>query len=202
MRSSRKEGSCRALARHQPDGIAGDKLIQVVANRPPPNYNGNRNPLPRLDFAPMIENLAWYVHRLGCCGLIAERRIAGGPSLDKSRRNKGSLQLKLPKKAQGDAIMKRWMLAGALLGTLIFAAAAPASARPYYYRRPVARAAARVALPPYGYARPYYGRPYYGYGPRFYGGPGVYGGARFYGPSFGYGYRSYGPGAYVGLGVF
>jgi hypothetical protein len=98
--------------------------------------------------------------------------------------------------------MKRWMLAGALLGTLMFAAAAPANARPYYYRRPLARAAARVALPPYGYARPYYG-----YGSRSYG-PGFYGGPRAYGPGFGfgsgYGYRSYGygPGAYVGLGVF
>jgi hypothetical protein len=99
--------------------------------------------------------------------------------------------------------MKRLMLAGALLGTLMFAAAAPAQARPYYYRRPVARAAARVALPPYGYTRPYNG-----YGPRYYGGPGAYGGARVYRPGFGYGYgpgfgyRSYGPGAYVGLGIF
>jgi len=105
--------------------------------------------------------------------------------------------------------MKRLMLAGALLGTLIFAAAAPANARPYYYRRPVARAAARVALPPYGYG---YGRSYYGYGPRYYGGPRVYGGARVYGPGLGYrsgfgygpgfGYGSYGPGASIGLGVF
>lgn len=48
-----------------PTAAFGRKLIQVIANRLAPNYNGNRNPLPRLDFAPMIEDLAWYVHPLG-----------------------------------------------------------------------------------------------------------------------------------------
>jgi hypothetical protein len=89
-------GRMRAI---NPTAAFGRKLIQVIANRLAPNYNGNRNPLPRLDFAPMIGDLAWYVHPFGgYCGLTAERRIAGGRSLDKSRRNKGSLQLKLPER--------------------------------------------------------------------------------------------------------
>ena len=84
--------------------------------------------------------------------------------------------------------MKRFALVAALLCTVLVASASPASAR--YYRRPVARAAARVAFPPYG--RGYYGGGYYG--PRAYG----------YGPrSFGYGPRwGYGPGAYIGIGVY
>ncbi len=91
--------------------------------------------------------------------------------------------------------MKRFALVAALLCTVLVASASPASAR--YYRRPVARAAARVALPPYG--RGYYGPRYYG--PRYYGGyyRGYYGPRYYgYGPRFGY----YGPGAYVGFGVY
>jgi len=97
--------------------------------------------------------------------------------------------------------MKRFTLVAALLCTVLFASTSPASAR--YYGRPVARAAARVALPPYG--RGYYGPRYYGpryYGPRYYGG---YYGPRYYGPRYyGYGPRLgyYGPGAYVGIGVY
>jgi hypothetical protein len=99
--------------------------------------------------------------------------------------------------------MKRFALVAALLCTAFIASASPASGR-YYYRRPVARAAVRVALPPYGrgyYGPRYYGPRYYGgyyggyYGPRYYGyGPRYYG----YGPRLGY----YGPGAYVGIGVY
>ena len=94
--------------------------------------------------------------------------------------------------------MRRLLLAGALLGGLIFASSAPAQAQ-YYYRRPMARAAARLALPPYGGYGGYgygYGRPWYGagyYRPRPYYGP------RYYGGYSGWGY---GPGAYIGLGVF
>lgn len=98
--------------------------------------------------------------------------------------------------------MKRFVFAAALLGMLTFAVAAPAQARPYYYRRPIARAAIRMAAPPIV-------RPYYGYGPRYYGpsyGPRVYGPGRYWGPGYGYGYRSgfsgYGPGAYVGFGIY
>jgi hypothetical protein len=93
--------------------------------------------------------------------------------------------------------MRRLLLAGALLGSLIFASSTPAQAQ-YYSRRPMARAAARLALPPYGgygygygYSRPWYGAGYYR--PRPYYGP------RYYGGYSGWGY---GPGAYVGLGVF
>ncbi len=85
--------------------------------------------------------------------------------------------------------MKRLLLAAALLGTLTFAATAPAQAG-YYRRRPVARAAARVALPPY--ARPWHGPGYYPMPPRVYGPP-SYG---YYGPSY------YGPRVYLGIGVY
>ncbi|HUY91511.1 MAG TPA: hypothetical protein VMV10_22415 [Pirellulales bacterium] len=90
--------------------------------------------------------------------------------------------------------MKRFILAAALLGTLTFAVAPAAQAQPYFYLRRVARAAARLAFPPF--ARPYYGPRYYG--PRYYG-PG-----RYWGPGYGYGYRNYGygPGAYVGFGIY
>ncbi len=58
--------------------------------------------------------------------------------------------------------MKLKFLAAALLGALTFAVAAPAQAQYYYRRRPAARAAARIAVPPYRYPRPAYGpRPYY-----------------------------------------
>lgn len=95
--------------------------------------------------------------------------------------------------------MKRLLIAAALLGTLTFWAASPAEAFPY--RRPIARATARVALPPYRIVRPplppryYYARP----APYFYGARG------FYGPgSYGYspGFYGYGPGVYVGIGAF
>lgn len=95
--------------------------------------------------------------------------------------------------------MKRTFIAAALLGALMFAIAAPAQAQYYYRRRPGARAAARVPLPPYRYPRPAYGpRPYYyPYArPR----PYYYGPRGFYGPGYsGWGYR---PGFYVGFGVF
>lgn len=96
--------------------------------------------------------------------------------------------------------MKRIFLSLALLGAVIFAGSSTAQAQ-YYYRRPGARVAARMALPPYRYARPWYGpgyyrtypyysRPYnYGFGPRTYG----YGG---------YGGWGFGPGAYIGIGAF
>jgi hypothetical protein len=96
--------------------------------------------------------------------------------------------------------MKRCVLWAALVCTVLAGSATPASAR-YYYRRPVARTAARVVLPPYRVVAPraYYGPRYYGYGPRYYGpryyGPRAYG---YYGPGWGF----YGPGAYVGVGVY
>jgi len=53
--------------------------------------------------------------------------------------------------------MKRFASIAALLGATIAASATTASA--YLYRRPAARVAARVALPPYRVARPrLYGR--------------------------------------------
>jgi hypothetical protein len=89
--------------------------------------------------------------------------------------------------------MKRFVLVTILFCIALVANASTASAR-YYYRRPVARAAARVALPPYGVVGP---RVYYG--PRYYNGPRYYG----YGPRFyGYGPGWYGPRAYVGFGVY
>jgi len=100
--------------------------------------------------------------------------------------------------------MKRFALIAALLGALITISAEPASARYYYYRRPVAR----VVLPPYGVVAPRVFRPrvyapgYYGYRPYVYGPAwGYYG----YGPGWGYGYGpawGYRPGAYVGIGVY
>jgi len=76
--------------------------------------------------------------------------------------------------------MKRIALVATLLCTVLVGTASTASAR--YYGRPVARATARVALPPYGrgYSRPrYYGRGYsrpgyYVYGARASVGVGVY----------------------------
>ncbi|HUY34423.1 MAG TPA: hypothetical protein VMV69_16880 [Pirellulales bacterium] len=87
--------------------------------------------------------------------------------------------------------MKRIALVAALLCTVWVGSATSASAR--YYRRPVARAAARAVLSPYrGY-----------YGPRYYGGGGYYGGGYYRPRYYGYGPRwGYGPGAYLGIGVY
>jgi len=85
--------------------------------------------------------------------------------------------------------MKRLAMIGALLGALVLGATATSQAQ-VIYRRPVARVAARAALPPYG-PRVWGPRVY---GPRYYG-------PRVYGPGF-YGYRGWGPGWYgPGLGV-
>ena len=85
--------------------------------------------------------------------------------------------------------MKRLAMIGALLGALVLGATSTSQA---YYPRPVARTAARVALPPYGRVvgpRFYGPRPYYG--PRVYGAP-----YRAWGPGF------YGPRVGVGIGVY
>ena len=87
--------------------------------------------------------------------------------------------------------MKRFAMIGALLGALVLGATSTSQA---YYPRPVARATARVVLPPYG--------PRVAVAPRLYG-PRAYYGPRYYGPRF-YGapYRAWGPGIGVGIGVY
>jgi hypothetical protein len=88
--------------------------------------------------------------------------------------------------------MKQLSLIAALMVALIAANAVPAKAR--YYGRPVARATARVVLPPYAVVRPrVYAPRVYGYAPGYYGyGRGYYG--------YGLGYYGYTPG-YYGYGI-
>ena len=92
--------------------------------------------------------------------------------------------------------MKRILMIGAVLASLVFGAAA--SSQAYYpYVRPYPRVGPRVVVGPY--ARPFVG-------PRIYG-PGL--GYGYYGPAY-YGYRGFGPGFYgpgiygprIGVGIY
>jgi hypothetical protein len=92
--------------------------------------------------------------------------------------------------------MKRILMIGAVLASLVFGATASSQAYPYV--RPVPRIGPRFVVPPYG-PRAFVGPRYYGPGYRYgYYRPG-YSGYRGWGPGF------YGPGFYgprIGFGIY